>query len=92
VQAERAQWRLTAGQLLVVDEASLAGTLALASLTSQAISAGAKLLLVGDHHQLSAVDAGGAFGLLARRTRTVELADLWRFTNRWGGRRHSHPA
>jgi conjugative relaxase-like TrwC/TraI family protein len=76
-------FRLRAGQLLIVDEASLAGTLALDQLATQASQAGAKLLLVGDHRQLSSVDAGGAFGLLAAETTAVELTSLWRFDHEW---------
>ena len=76
-------WTLEPGQLLIVDEASLAGTLTLDDLTTQATAAGAKVLLVGDHHQLSAVDAGGAFGLLAATPQARELTSLWRFTHRW---------
>ena len=75
---------MRAGQLLIVDEASLAGTLTLDQLATQASpSAGAKLLLVGDHRQLSSVDAGGAFGLLANETNAVELTSLWRFDHQW---------
>jgi conjugative relaxase-like TrwC/TraI family protein len=81
VQQDR--WRLRPGTLLVVDEASLAGTLALDDLAIQVAAAGAKLLLVGDHHQLGAVDAGGAFGLLATTGRAHRLRSLWRFTHRW---------
>jgi conjugative relaxase-like TrwC/TraI family protein len=81
--AEADRWRLHSGQLLIVDEASLAGTLDLDLLVTQARAAGAGVLLVGDQHQLSAVQAGGAFGLLARRTRTTELSGLWRFQHRW---------
>jgi hypothetical protein len=81
--AQDARWTLHAGQLLVVDEASLAGTLALDELARQAARAGAKLLLVGDHAQLSAVDAGGAFGLLVDRTGGAQLRTLWRFTHPW---------
>jgi conjugative relaxase-like TrwC/TraI family protein len=76
-------WRLRPGQLVIVDEASLAGTLTLDRLATRAGQAGAKLLLVGDHHQLGAVDAGGAFGLLARDTGAAELSLLWRFRHRW---------
>ncbi len=75
--------RLHRGQLLIVDEASLASTLTLDTLTQQTQVAGAKLLLVGDHRQLSSVDASGAFGLLATQTIAVELTSLWRFTNAW---------
>ena len=55
----------SAGQLVILDEASLAGTLSLDRITGLAASAGAKVLLVGDYAQLQSVDAGGAFGLLA---------------------------
>jgi energy-coupling factor transporter ATP-binding protein EcfA2 len=76
-------FQLRPGQLLIVDEASLAGTLTLDQLATQAGAAGAKLLLVGDHRQLASVDAGGAFGLLASHTNAVELTSLWRFTHEW---------
>ncbi|WP_421740687.1 MobF family relaxase [Cellulomonas sp.] len=81
--AEDRRWRLHPGQLVIVDEASLAGTLALRDLTTQARDAGAKVLLVGDAAQLSAVDAGGAFGLLIDRTGGAHLRTLWRFTHAW---------
>ena len=83
---EARAWQIKPGQLLVVDEASLAGTFTLDTLTGQAASAGAKMLLVGDHAQLSAVDAGGAFHLLAERGRPTHLTSLWRFTHRWEAR------
>ncbi len=75
---------LRAGQLVIVDEASLAGTLTLDHLASQAAEAGAKMLLVGDWAQLAAVDAGGAFALLARaRDDTPELTQVHRFHQPW---------
>jgi hypothetical protein len=80
---EQRRWQLRNGQLLIVDEASLAGTFTLDTLTAQATDAGAKVLLVGDHHQLTAVDAGGAFGLLASTGQASELTSLWRFRRRW---------
>ena len=86
IAAAHRRFRLQPGQLLIVDEASLAGTLTLDQLTSQASEAGAKLLLVGDHRQLASVDAGGAFGLLAAHTDAVELTSLWRFTHAWEAR------
>jgi conjugative relaxase-like TrwC/TraI family protein len=96
LEREQALWSLRAGQLLIVDEASLAGTFTLDTLTAQATAAGAKVLLVGDHRQLSAVDAGGAFGLLAERGAARELRSLWRFRHRWEAGasrllRHGHP-
>ncbi len=77
-------WNLTAGQLVIIDEASLAGTLALDTITTHAQEAGAKVLLVGDWAQLAAVDAGGAFGMLVReRDDAPELTDVRRFRNDW---------
>lgn len=73
-----------AGQLVIVDEASLAGTLSLDRITALAASAGAKVLLVGDYAQLQSVDAGGAFSLLVHsRTNAPELVDVHRFTHEW---------
>ncbi|MGD7786827.1 MobF family relaxase [Propionibacteriaceae bacterium Y1700] len=72
------------GQLVIVDEASLAGTLSLDRITSLAAGAGAKVLLAGDHAQLQSVDAGGAFSLLVHdREDAPELVDVHRFVNEW---------
>lgn len=84
------------GQLVIVDEASLAGTLSLDRITQLASEAGAKVLLVGDYAQLQAVDAGGAFGMLTHdRDDVPELIDVHRFTHDWEKRasldlRHGH--
>jgi len=89
-----------AGQLVILDEASLAGTLSLDRITALAAEAGAKVLLVGDYAQLQSVDAGGAFGLLvsernADQSGAPELVDIHRFTHAWEktaslGLRHGH--
>lgn len=72
------------GQLVIIDEATLAGTMSLDRLTALAADAGAKVLLVGDWAQLQSVDAGGAFALLASaRPDTPELTDVQRFTHEW---------
>lgn len=71
-------------QLVIVDEASLAGTLSLDRITTLAAEAGAKVLLVGDHAQLQSVTAGGAFSFLVRdRDDAPELVDVHRFVNVW---------
>jgi len=73
-----------AGQLVIVDEASLAGTLSLDRITALAASAGAKVLLVGDYAQLHSVDAGGAFSMLVHsRADAPQLVDVHRFTHEW---------
>jgi conjugative relaxase-like TrwC/TraI family protein len=72
------------GQLVIVDEASLAGTLSLDRLTEHAAEVGAKVLLVGDWAQLQSVTAGGAFSLLVHdRNDVPELLDVHRFVNDW---------
>jgi ATP-dependent exoDNAse (exonuclease V) alpha subunit len=68
-------WRFRAGQLVLIDEAAMASTNHLDRIASQATAAGAKVVLIGDHCQLGAVDAGGAFA--------VELDQLHRFTEDW---------
>ncbi|WP_444876255.1 MobF family relaxase [Agromyces albus] len=75
---------LRPGQLVIVDEASLAGTLPLDRVATLAAQAGAKVLLVGDPAQLQSVDAGGAFALLVHDRRDApELVDVHRFVNEW---------
>ena len=71
-------------QLVILDEASLAGTGSLDRITGLAEQAGAKVLLVGDWSQLQAVDADGAFGMLVHdRDDAPELTDVHRFTQAW---------
>ncbi|WP_308468924.1 MobF family relaxase [Rathayibacter soli] len=74
----------TAGQLVIIDEASLTGTLTLERITGLAAEAGAKVLLVGDWAQLQSVDAGGAFAMLVTdRPDAPKLVDVHRFTHEW---------
>lgn len=81
---DRGRARFRKGQLIIIDEATLAGTLTLDRLTGLAADAGAKVLLVGDWAQLQSVDAGGAFTLLASvRPDTPELTEVRRFTHEW---------
>jgi hypothetical protein len=80
-----AHWTLRPGQLVVVDEASLASTFALDELMSAALDAQAKVVLVGDGAQLSSVDAGGMFRTLVRDRGedAPTLADVRRFKAAW---------
>ena len=84
-QAVYRRWSLQAGQLVIIDEASMAATTDLDHITAQARQAGAKVLLVGDWAQLSPVQAGGAFKLLAddRGQDAPTLHDVHRFTHNW---------
>ena len=69
--------------VVVVDEAAMVGTRKLARLLDHAQAAHAKIVLVGDHHQLPEIDAGGLFRGLAERLNAVELVDNRRQTAAW---------
>jgi conjugative relaxase-like TrwC/TraI family protein len=79
--------RLEAGDLIIVDEASMAATIPLHEIVAQADAAGAKVLAVGDPDQLSAVEAGGAFGMLidAQPEKVASLKTIHRFVDDWQG-------
>ena len=75
---------LHASELVVLDEATLAGTAMLDTLVTHARERGAKVLLVGDPAQLSAIDAGGGFAMVvADRDDAPELVDVHRFHAPW---------
>jgi hypothetical protein len=80
--AEVDQWRTLASLLwrldhdrialneqtvVVLDEVGMTEDAHLIALTARVEAAGAKLVLVGDHHQLDAVGPGGALAALVRR-------------------------
>jgi conjugative relaxase-like TrwC/TraI family protein len=79
VPAAARMYRLGPGDVIVVDEAGMAGTFALDSLTTHAAKRGAVVRLLGDDRQLPAVDAGGALRLVAAEPGTPELTTLYRF-------------
>ena len=82
--AELHRSTLSPGRLVIVDEASMAATADLDTITTHARQAGAKVVLVGDWAQLSPVGAGGAFRLLASdRDDTPQLHDVRRFRHEW---------
>jgi conjugative relaxase-like TrwC/TraI family protein len=76
---------LRAGDLVILDEASMTSTGHMEEILAAAQTAGAKLVLAGDDRQLGAVEAGGVFSLLAERTRPVVLDEVVRFQNGWEG-------
>ncbi|MFG3339500.1 MobF family relaxase [Glycomyces sp. NPDC048151] len=72
---------LRPGDVLLVDEASMAGTLNLDRVTAIASLAGAQVRLLGDTHQLGAVASGGALRLIAAKAGATELDELHRFAD-----------
>lgn len=59
--------------VIVADEAAMIGTRKLARLLDHAHRAGAKVVLVGDPHQLPEIDAGGVLAGLAERLGAIQL-------------------
>ncbi|MFI9332963.1 MobF family relaxase [Kitasatospora sp. NPDC052868] len=80
---ELEQYRLHRGQLVIVDEAGMSETAALDKVRRLAAAAGAKVVYSGDHHQLTAVGAGGAFQEMVTTVGAYELEEVVRFTNEW---------
>ncbi|MGW2109936.1 MobF family relaxase, partial [Streptomyces sp. NPDC001948] len=73
-------YQLHPGDVVVVDEAGMAGTVLLQRVLDDARAAGAHVRLLGDPAQLAAIEAGGVLRLVAREVGAVELATLHRFT------------
>jgi conjugative relaxase-like TrwC/TraI family protein len=67
--------RLREGDVLVVDEAGMVGTRLIADLIGRAQAARAKVVLVGDPHQLPPIEAGGILNRLAAQGPVVELIE-----------------
>jgi conjugative relaxase-like TrwC/TraI family protein len=81
VPTEAASFALGPGDVVLVDEAGMAGTLNLDRLVSIAAQRGAVVRLLGDYRQLGAVESGGALRLIAQETCAVELSTLYRFAD-----------
>lgn len=61
----------TGGSMLIVDEAGMADIRILERAVTRQLAAGGRVLLVGDHHQLPEVGAGGGFAYAATHAPTV---------------------
>jgi conjugative relaxase-like TrwC/TraI family protein len=71
--------RLRTGDVVLVDEAGMAGTPNLDRILTLAHTARARVRLLGDDRQLAAVESGGALRLLATEAGAVELDVVHRF-------------
>ncbi len=74
---------LVIDSVVVVDEAGMVGTRTLGRLLEHATQAGAKVVLVGDDHQLPEIDAGGALRAIRARLDTAELSEVRRQPLGW---------
>lgn len=79
--AEPARWlrEITAGTLVIVDEAGLASTRNLAAVTRFARQQGARVLLVGDDRQRAAAGAGGVLRDIDAVHGSLSLDEVMRF-------------
>jgi conjugative relaxase-like TrwC/TraI family protein len=79
------QWWLPAGSVVIIDEAGMVDTRLLHQYAQIAQRRHWRTILVGDHRQLDAVDAGGLFAELVEHpdVLTVELDTLHRFEHQW---------
>src|SRR5215203_4054899 len=80
---DRGHEQLDGGTVLIVDEAGMLGSRKLAQLLGHAQQAQAKVILVGDDRQLSAIDAGGGFRALRLRLGVSELVENRRQQQAW---------
>ncbi len=78
-------WALPAGSVVIIDEAGMVDTGLLHTYAQIAQRNHWRTILVGDHRQLDAVDAGGMFAELVEcpDVLTVELDTLHRFDHEW---------
>lgn len=74
---------LPPGAIVVVDEAGMVGSRQLAEVSDLVEEASGKLILIGDHHQLAEIDAGGLFAALVARLPAVELTENVRQDQEW---------
>ena len=79
--AHQEAMKLRPGDIVVVDEAGMAGTVNLARVVDIAVAHGAHVRLIGDSRQLDAVESGGALRLLEREVGCVHLETIHRFRN-----------
>lgn len=73
------------GALLILDEASMTSMPDLAAVIRHAARMGAKVVITGDHAQLTAVQSGGGMEMLARKLGYAQLTEAVRFTSDWEG-------
>ena len=82
--AERAWTSLDDWTVLILDEASMASTLDLDTLTPLAGQAACKVVLVGDPGQIGVINGpGGMLAALAHAGHGIELGQIHRFSVEW---------
>jgi Ti-type conjugative transfer relaxase TraA len=80
---DKGEQRLTANDVLVVDEAGMLGSRQMARVMDEVQASGAKVVLVGDPEQLQAIEAGAAFRAILERVGFEELTEIRRQGKVW---------
>ncbi len=80
---EKGQEKLTANDILVIDEAGMIGTRQMAKVIDEVHRGGAKIVLIGDPEQLQAIEAGAAFRAIAGERGYIELTEVRRQIREW---------
>ena len=81
---------LTPHTVVVIDEAGMAGTRPPAPILQTAHDAGAKVVLVGDPHQLPEIEAGGMLNALTQLLDPITLSENRRQDDNWQGHALAH--
>lgn len=74
---------LRPGTLILLDEGSMTSLEDIRQIVRMAAAIGCKVIITGDHAQLTAVEGGGGMALLARELEHTQLADPVRFSAEW---------
>jgi Ti-type conjugative transfer relaxase TraA len=83
IDLDRGTEKLDDRTVLVIDEAAMVGTRALARLFDAAEAGRSRLILVGDPHQLQSIEAGGVLRGLEQRMPTIGLTENRRQRHAW---------
>ncbi|MCI1728239.1 MAG: Ti-type conjugative transfer relaxase TraA [Chiayiivirga sp.] len=75
--------KLTSRDVLVIDEAGMIGSRQLGRVLEAAEKAGAKVVLLGDHKQLAAIEAGAAFRAVVQHVGASEITEVRRQRQAW---------
>ncbi|HBU7281195.1 TPA: Ti-type conjugative transfer relaxase TraA, partial [Klebsiella pneumoniae] len=75
--------KLTSRDVLVIDEAGMVGSRQLGRVLKAAEQAGAKVVLLGDDKQLSAIEAGAAFRGVVQHVGAAEITEVRRQKEAW---------
>jgi Ti-type conjugative transfer relaxase TraA len=75
--------KLQKNDVLVIDEAGMVGSRQMGRVLAAAEKAGAKVVLLGDHKQLAAIEAGASFRAITERIGAAEITQVRRQAVEW---------